>query len=287
MVSAPAEDRAPHAFGRAGVDRDGDAGALRRLHRELHFVERKGGTRAGAGAPAIVAVELDPIGAVADLVAHHARQAVDAVGLFGALRHAPFEREALGRVTAGGHDGARGGEHARTGNDALIDRLLEFDIGVAGALGAQIADGGEAGHQGGAQVIDGAGGAQRESFVRHLVVPRSLVVGMQQDVRVAFDQAGQQRGAGQVDDLGVGGVDGRGGSGGLDAVAADAHGPAFVRGLAIEDAGGFEDGGVLGAGGEGEEEEGEEAHRRIIGCGGGAGLWCDAARWDALLLRLE
>ena len=96
-------------------------------------------------------------------------------------------------------------------------------------------------------MIDGARDAQRQAFVQHLIVPRSLVVGVEQDVRVAFDQAGQQRGAGQIDDLGVGGVDGRGGSGGLDAVAAHAHGPAFVHGLAVEDAGGLEDGDVLRA----------------------------------------
>ncbi len=141
------EDGAAHAFRRAGVDRDRHAGALGGLDRELHFVERKGGMRAGQRAPAVIAVELDPVGAVADLVAHYAGQAVDAVGLFRALRHAPFEREALGSVAAGGDDGARGGEHARAGNDALLDRLLQFDIGVARAFGAQVADGGEAGHQ--------------------------------------------------------------------------------------------------------------------------------------------
>ena len=211
------ENGAAHALGRGGVDRDRDAGALRGLHRELHFLEREGGMRAGPGAPAVVAVELDPIGAVADLVADHADERVDAVGLLGALGHAEFEREALGRVAAGGDDGARGGEHARAGNDALIDGLLELDIGVAGALGAEVAHGGEAGHQGGAQMIDGAGGAQGEALVHHLVVPRGLVVGVEQNVRVAFDQAGQQGRAGQVDHLGVGGVDGGGGTGGLDA----------------------------------------------------------------------
>src|ERR1017187_8853873 len=91
-------------------------------------------------APAIVAVQLDPIGAMPDLVAHHTDQAVDAVGLLGALRHAPFQRESFGRVTARRHDGARGGENSRTRDDALIHRLLEFHIGVTRALGAQIAD---------------------------------------------------------------------------------------------------------------------------------------------------
>ncbi len=93
-----------------------------------------------------------------------------------------------------------------------------------------------------AQMIDRARGAQRQAFVRHLIVPGRLVVGVQQDVRVAFDQPGHERGAGEVDDLRTGGGDAGGRSGGFDAVAVHAHGPAFVHGFAIEDARGFEDG---------------------------------------------
>ncbi len=73
-------------------------------------------------------------------------------------------------------------------------------------------------------------------------------------MRVAFDQAREQCDAREIDHLGVGGVDGRGGSGGFDADAADADSPGFVGRLAIEDAGGFEDGNVLRAGGEHEEK---------------------------------
>ena len=141
---------------------------------------------------------------------------------------------------------------------------LSSDVGVGGALGAEIADGGEARHEGGAEVIDGACGAEGEAFVGDLVVPGSFVVGVEEDVGVAFDESGEEGGAGKVDDLGVGGVDGGGGSGGLDAVAADADGPAIVGSFAIEDAGGLEDGGVLGEGGEGEEEGGEGTHWSIL-----------------------
>ena len=103
---------------------------------------------------------------------------VDAIGFFGALRDAPFERETLGGVTAGGDDGARRGEHAGAGYDALFDGLLELHIGVAGALRAEVAHGGEAGHERGAQVVDGARGAQSEALMQYLVVPGGLVVGM-------------------------------------------------------------------------------------------------------------
>ena len=79
--------------------------------------------------------------------------------------------------------------HARTGNDALIDRLLEPDVGVAGALGAEIAHAREAGQQLRARMVHRARDAQRERLVEHLIVPRRLVVRMQQQMRVPFDQA--------------------------------------------------------------------------------------------------
>ena len=50
-------------------------------------------------------------------------------------------------------------------------------------------------------MIHGAGGAQSKSLMRHLIVPRCLVVRMQQDVRMALDQTGQERRAGQIDNV--------------------------------------------------------------------------------------
>src|SRR5262249_17035859 len=156
------------------------------------------------------------------------------IGLFCALRDTPFEGESFGGIAAGGDDGAGGGENSGTWNDALIDCLLEFHIGVGGTLGAQVADGGEACHESGAEVIDSPGSAESESFVQNLIVPRSFVVGVEQDVRMAFNEAGKQGGAGEVDDLGVGGVDGGGRSGGLDAIASHADRPGVVGYVAVE-----------------------------------------------------
>ena len=103
------QNRPRHPFGRRGVHRYRHSGAFCGLYCELYLFERKCRMRAGMGAPAIVGVEFDPIGAVADLVAHYADQAVDAVGLFGALGDAPFLSVTLGAVGAGGYDGAGGG----------------------------------------------------------------------------------------------------------------------------------------------------------------------------------
>src|SRR5207253_5761285 len=90
---------------------------------------------------------LDPLRALADLAAYYAFHRFDAVRLFGALRHVPFRRVPFRSIAAGGDNGARRDEHPRTGDDSLIDRLLETDVGVAGALRAEIADRREAGHE--------------------------------------------------------------------------------------------------------------------------------------------
>src|SRR5688572_4896180 len=107
------------------MNRHRHPGVLRRFHRQLHFIERECGPRARPRSPSIVAVELDPIGPSADLIAHGADKAVDAIGFLGALRYAPFRSEAFRRVTSGSDDRARGSEHSGTGNDSLLDSLLQ------------------------------------------------------------------------------------------------------------------------------------------------------------------
>jgi len=52
-----------------------------------------------------------------------ANEGVDAVGFFGALRHADFRREATRGVAAGGDNGTRRREHVRPRNNALVDGL--------------------------------------------------------------------------------------------------------------------------------------------------------------------
>src|SRR5258708_25925715 len=100
--------------------------------------------RQTTGAPTIVGIDLNPIGAFANLFAHDAREAIDAVGFFGALRHSPFGRVALGAITTGCHNRSRGHKHARPGYDSLLDRLLQTDVAISGAFSPQITHRGEA-----------------------------------------------------------------------------------------------------------------------------------------------
>ena len=232
----PRRDRGPHAIDAAGMRRDRRAADMRGLHPDGERLDRERLMGAGERPPAIVGVELDPVGAFPDLAADDACHRVDAVGLFGALRDVPFGRIALRAVAPGGDDGAGRHQHARTGNDALIDRLLQADIGVPGAFRAQIANGREARQQRVAQVVHRARRPERQRLVRHLIVPGGFVVRMEQDVRVTFDQARRQRRAGQIDDARAGG--GRAGvsAGRVDPVAFDPHRPPLVHRLAVEDA---------------------------------------------------
>ena len=109
--------------------------------------------------------------------------------------------QALRAVGAAGDDRLGRDEQARAGDDALVDRLLEADVGEARALGAEIALGGEAGIERALGVDDRAGGAERERLVKHLIVPQRLIVGVQEEVRVALDHARASascRGAGRL-----------------------------------------------------------------------------------------
>ena len=60
---------------------------------------------------------------------------------------------------------------------------------IARALGAEVALGGEAGVERALGLDHGARGAQRERLVQHLIVPQGLVVGVEEEVRVALDHA--------------------------------------------------------------------------------------------------
>src|SRR6478736_392747 len=77
-----------HSLRGRRVRRDMPARTLGDGHRDVEFLLCRAGHRFAVRTPAIVRVDLDPVGAVLDLIAHHAREALDAVRFFGALRDA-------------------------------------------------------------------------------------------------------------------------------------------------------------------------------------------------------
>src|SRR5437773_588661 len=178
---------AAHAFRSGCVSRDSASAALCRVNDELQFLQRKRGSGYASRTPDVVGVNLDPIGAFPDLIPKPNQ--VLAIGLFGALRHAPLRSKTLRAIAAGRNDGARDHEHSRPRDDALLDGLLETDICIAGTLGSKVANRCEAGHQRAAQMVRRTCNAQRKSLECILIVPRGLTVRMQQDMRMPFDQA--------------------------------------------------------------------------------------------------
>ena len=134
---------------RALVDR-----SLERL-RTLADRTAVGEAVAAVDADAVVDVDLDPVGAVAGLLAHRADALVDAADLLRAAGQLEVGAEAARAwpVAVGGDDRAGGDEQPRAGDQSIRDRLLQADVGVARAFSPQIADRGETGEQSVAQMI--------------------------------------------------------------------------------------------------------------------------------------
>ena len=221
------ECRTPHSFRRAGMHRHEPFGAARHLDRQLHlgFGERR--FRFAVRAPAVVTVELDPVGTLADLVTDHPREPIHAIGFFRAEGHVTL-RGATGPIGAGGNDGARACENAGTRDNALPDGITEADVRITGAFGAEIALRGDTGIERRARGDGGARNPERQRLVQHLPVPRRLVVGVKQKVGMAFDHAGHEREPAERDDLCTSGGDVPGRAHLRDGIALDQDGPAAM-----------------------------------------------------------
>ena len=183
-------DGAHHALGGGGVDGDQAAGVMRRGDARIELGLGQGGPARLALAPMIIGVEFDDVRARRDLVANRADRLVDPGDFLRALRALRRPARSPWAVGAARDDRPGRDEQARAGDDALVDRLLEADVGKAGAFGAEVALGGEAGIERALGVDDRARGAQRERLVQHLIVPQGLVVGMEEEVRMALDHPG-------------------------------------------------------------------------------------------------
>ena len=104
---------------------------------------------------------------------------------------------------------------------------------------ADIAESGEARPKGGARMLRRPANSKSQRFFQDLIIPRGFVVGMQVKVRVGVDQAGQERGAGKIDDARIGGRLHVGAwSDALNPLAPDQHDPIVVDRQvgAVEDA---------------------------------------------------
>src|SRR5581483_6317958 len=93
---------------------------------------------------AAIGINLDPVSAVANLLADSLASIFYTIHYLHAMRHWHFRRISLQRIRAGYIHGARSDPHARSRNNAIVDGFLQVNIGVPGAFGFKIANGGKA-----------------------------------------------------------------------------------------------------------------------------------------------
>ena len=229
------------AFGRGGVSGDFAVELVGFFDDDAHLFDGKSWS-------CPVGIDLDEIGAVADLFANGAASILctaNHLGTGGEI--AQIGRNAEGIVLADGGDGARGDLHARAFDKSLIDGVAQSHVGIGGAFVLDVANGGKAGVQGDARVGGTFESAESLGFcgeVENVGVGSTGHAGHQ--VSVAINQTGKKSGAGEINDFGGFwgvGMDLRGGADLLDAVAFDEDGSVFevVAGTDVEDARGFDD----------------------------------------------
>ena len=202
-------------------------------------------------------VDLDEVGAFLELLADHGDEFVGVVGVGGVGENVLLGIVADGVfVAAENVDGVAADAQARAGNQAVIDGVAHGGVGRARAFGAHVALGGEAGHQIVAGGERGEDGALRDGFLDGLQV---FGAGMQEQMHVGVDQAGQQRGVAEIDDLRAGGMrDGRADGGDAIALDQDFAGRRDVAGFDVEQARGMQDDGARGLRGRENRRRSEE-----------------------------
>src|SRR5260370_24059199 len=89
-------------------------------------------------------VDLDPVGAVIELLPRRLARLDRAVDNLYAFRHLEFGSIAFQRIAARGRDGASRDQQARSRNIALVDGLPDAHVAIAGAFGLYISQGREA-----------------------------------------------------------------------------------------------------------------------------------------------
>ena len=102
------------------------------------------------------------------------REALYPIGLLRTPYGEPdFRGEPRGPVRTGGDDGSRADDQPGPLDDALLDGLFETDIRVAGALGPEIPESRETGHERLTEMSGCPSHTEGKGLSQNLIVPRS------------------------------------------------------------------------------------------------------------------
>jgi len=125
-----------------GMRRDFPPRAMRLIDDGAHLVDREIGQApdraVGVRVIATIGVDLDPVGAVVDLVAHGLPATIGAVTHLDTPWHVQLPGVARQTICAGRRQRLRRDEETRTLDDAALDCLLQIDVGEPGPLVADV-----------------------------------------------------------------------------------------------------------------------------------------------------
>ena len=146
-------------------------------------------------------VDLDPVGAVIELLARRFARFDRTIDQLRTFRHFDLRRITLEVVAAGRRNRARDDEHAWAGNLTFVDGLLDADVAVAGAFRFDVANRREALLERASRGNGGARGAIRERILQKLNVVSAFgrVFALKKDVRMCVDQSRQDGHGRQID----------------------------------------------------------------------------------------
>jgi len=219
-------------------------------------------------------VDLDEVGALLELLTNDGDELIGGVGVGGVGQDVLLWIEAVGIfVAAENVDGIAGDAEAWAGDQAGVDGVANSGIGGAGAFGTHVAFGGEPGEEVFAGGLCGKDSALGDGLFDGLEV---FGTRMEEEVDVGVDEAGEERGVAEIDDLGGGGMRNRGANFN-DAFALDENfaGSDDFAGFDVEEAGGVENDGLWGVGlrkrrrRKEQQKKRQKADARVMGVHGG------------------
>src|SRR4051812_39360648 len=151
-------------------------------------------------------INLEPVGAVRDLLARDLTHLHCAIAKLRSFWDDDVRVVALKWVSARHRDCARDHEQSRAGDVAVVNRLFDPEVAVAGAFSLHVAQSCEAFFQRPMHRDNGAGSAIRRGVFQQLHVVTALggIFALKKHVRVSINEAGQNGAAtSQVDDFSV------------------------------------------------------------------------------------